>query len=65
MEICLFFFLPFVYPTGERLLSLLNWVCVSEFLAGLEGGRGDRKEEELGLLNADKRREVEACGIYC
>ena len=29
---------------------------VSEFLASLE---------ELGQLNADKRREVEACGTYC
>ena len=23
------------------------------------------KEEELGQLNADERREVEACGTYC
>ena len=31
-------------------------VGVSEILASLE---------ELGRLNADERREVEACGTYC
>ena len=44
--------------------------CVSEFLAGLEGGRGENiymKEEELGRLNAEERREVEACSgrFFC
>ena len=30
-----------------------------------EGGNIYMKEEELGQLNADERREVEACGTYC
>ena len=54
-----------ILTAGERLLSLLNWVCVSEFLAGLEGGQKNMKEEDLGRLNVEERREVEACGTYC
>ena len=55
-----------ILTAGERILSLLNGVCVSEFLAGLEGARGEgMKEEELGRLIAEERREVEACGTYC
>ena len=29
------------------------------------GGQKNMKEEELGRLNANERREVEACGTYC
>ena len=38
------------------ILTLRKCVGVSELLASLD---------ELGRLNADERREVEACGTYC
>ena len=53
-----------ILTAGERLLSLLNGVCVSEFLSGLEGVRGAKKYEGGGFGTIECRGEEGSGGVW-
>ena len=53
-----------ILTAGERLLSLLNWVCVSEFLADPEGVRGAKKYEGGGFEMIECRQEEGSGGVW-